>query len=360
MRLHLVGRVFGALALAFVGWKLGAWLAPATSVTEARLWLLASIGGGFLVGAISGPFVIGKLGDALRRQLNQISPQTLLAVIIGLFIALIVSALLVSPLSMLPEPYRSLVPIALTIFLSYIGIWIMIMRGKEFLQIFGVYSLDNPRASRRWSRMGGQAIVDTSAIIDGRIADIGQAGFIPGTLIIPRFVLKELQQVADSSDSVRRRRGRRGLEMLGKLQKEPGVPLQISDVEYDDVDGVDAKLVRLAKTLRCPIITNDFGLNRVAELEGISVLNINQLAAAVKPIVLPGEEIDIRIIQEGKEAGQGVGFLDDGTMVVVDGGKRHINSQAPVIITRVLQTAIGRMIFAQLKNGIHYEKVPKE
>jgi uncharacterized protein YacL len=326
---------------------------------EMRAWLIALILGGTLIGAIVGPFVIGKIGDALRRQLNQISPQTLLATIIGLFIALIVSALMVSPLSMLPEPYRSLLPIGLTIFLGYVGIWIMIMRGKEFLQIFGVYSLDSPRASRRWSRFGGQAIVDTSAIIDGRIADIGQVGFIPGALIIPRFVLKELQQIADSGDSLRRRRGRRGLEMLAKLQKEPGVPLQISDVDYEDVDGVDAKLVRLGKTLRSPIITNDFSLNRVAELEGVTVLSINELATAVKPIVLPGEEIEIRIVQEGKEAGQGVGFLDDGTMVVIDGGKRLINVQTPVVITRVLQTAVGRMIFAQLKNGTQYEKIDR-
>lgn len=356
MRLHAVSRLFGALVLSLVGWRIFVWLLPGANPSERNMWLWGMVLGGIVVGAVIAPFIIHKIGDELRKQLNQISPQTLLAVIIGLFIALIISALMVAPLSILPEPFRTLVPIAFTIFLCYIAIWIMVMRGKEFLQIFGVYSLDTPRASRRWSRLTGQAVVDTSAIIDGRIADIGQAGFIPGTLIIPRFVLKELQYIADSNDAMRRKRGRRGLEMLSKLQKEPGVPIQISDTDYEDTEGVDAKLVRLAKSLRCAIITNDFGLNRIAELEGVSVLNINELANAVKSIVMPGEEIELRIVQEGKESGQGVGFLDDGTMVVVDGGRRYLNNQVTVAITRVLQTAVGRMIFAQLRNGAQAER----
>ncbi|MCK4723700.1 MAG: PIN domain nuclease, partial [Dehalococcoidia bacterium] len=189
----------------------------------------------------------------------------------------------------------------------------------------------------------------TSAIIDGRIADISETGFIPGSLIIPRFVLDELHHIADSYDAVRRNRGRRGLEMLTKLQKESGVSVEITEMDVKDVREVDSKLVKLAKIFGCAILTNDFNLNRVAELQGVQVLNVNELANAVRPVVLPGEEMAVRIIQEGKEFGQGVGFLDDGTMIVVEGGRRYINSSIDVVVTRVLQTAAGRMIFAHPK-----------
>jgi uncharacterized protein YacL len=194
-------------------------------------------------------------------------------------------------------------------------------------------------------------LVDTSAIIDGRIADISKAGFIDGTLLVPRFVLHELQHIADSADPLRRARGRRGLDMLNRLQKEAVVPLQISEVDADDVAEVDSKLVKIARVYKCPVITNDFNLNRVAELQGVKVLNINELANAVKPVVLPGEEMHVHVIQEGKELGQGVAYLDDGTMVVVENGKKYMNADVDVVVTRVLQTVAGRMIFAQMKNG---------
>jgi uncharacterized protein YacL len=194
-------------------------------------------------------------------------------------------------------------------------------------------------------------LVDTSAIIDGRIADISKAGFIDGTLLVPRFVLLELQHIADSADPLRRARGRRGLDMLNRLQKEAVVPLQISEVDADDVVGVDSKLVKIARTYHCPVVTNDFNLNRVAELQGVKVLNINELANAVKPVVLPGEEMHVHVIQEGKELGQGVAYLDDGTMVVVENGRKYMNNDVDVVVTRVLQTVAGRMIFAQMKNG---------
>lgn len=190
-------------------------------------------------------------------------------------------------------------------------------------------------------------LLDTSVIIDGRIADISRTGFIGETMLVPRFVLNELQHIADSSDPLRRNRGRRGLDMLNKLQKESVVPIRISDMDVDEVREVDDKLVVLAKRLHCPIITNDYNLNRVAELQGVPVLSINELTNAVRAIFLPGEGLDIRIIQEGKEAGQGVGYLDDGTMVVVENGKRHINQTINVTVTKVLQTSAGRMIFAQ-------------
>ena len=195
----------------------------------------------------------------------------------------------------------------------------------------------------------GQLIVDTSTLIDGRIADIGQAGFIPGSLIIPRFILNELHHIADSYDALRRNRGRRGLDILTRLQQESSIPVEISDIDAKEIPDADGKLVKLAKALGCAILTNDFNLNQVARIQGVRVLNVNELANAVRPVVLPGEEMAIRIIQEGKEFGQGLGFLDDGTMIVVEDGLRYINNRIEVVVTRVLQTAAGRMIFAHPK-----------
>ena len=191
-------------------------------------------------------------------------------------------------------------------------------------------------------------LLDTSVIIDGRIADIAKTGFLVGTLVIPRFVLNELQYIADSAESLRRQRGRRGMEVLSQLQKDTTVPVRISDIDVDGVREVDDKLVILARQLRCPILTNDYNLNRVAELQGVPILNVNELANAVKSVLLPGEQLEVNIIQEGKESGQGVGYLDDGTMVVVEDGRSHLHTQSMVTVTKILQTAAGRMIFARI------------
>ena len=190
-------------------------------------------------------------------------------------------------------------------------------------------------------------MIDTSSVIDGRIVDVGRTGFILGTLIVPRFVLDELQRIADSPDAIRRNRGRRGLEMLSALQKDSISPVEVSEETYPEITEVDAKLVAFARDRGAAILTNDFNLNRVAELQGIRVLNINELANAVKAVVHPGEEMSVKIIQEGKEPGQGVGYQDDGTMIVVEGGNRFMNREVGVTVTRVLQTVAGRMIFAQ-------------
>jgi uncharacterized protein YacL len=189
--------------------------------------------------------------------------------------------------------------------------------------------------------------LDTSVIIDGRIADVSQTGFIFGTLLVPRFVLNELQHIADSADVLRRNRGRRGLDILNRLQKDARALVRITDMDVEDVREVDDKLVMLSKQLGCPVLTNDYNLNRVAELQGVAVLNINELANAVKAVFLPGEAMQVKVIQEGKEAGQGVAYLDDGTMIVVEDGRRHLNHTLNVIVTKVLQTAAGRMIFAR-------------
>jgi uncharacterized protein YacL len=191
-------------------------------------------------------------------------------------------------------------------------------------------------------------LLDTSVIIDGRIADISRTGFIEGEMLVPRFVLTELQHIADSSDALRRNRGRRGLDMLHRLRNEAVTPLRITDTDIEGVREVDDKLVLLAKRLHCPIVTNDYNLNRVAELQGIRVLNINELANAVKALFLPGESLVAKIVQEGKEVGQGVAYLDDGTMVVVEDGESYIGREVEVIVTKVLQTAAGRMLFARV------------
>ena len=192
-------------------------------------------------------------------------------------------------------------------------------------------------------------ILDTSVIIDGRIADICKTGFIEGTIVIPEFVLEELQHIADSSDLLKRNRGRRGLDILNKIQKELEVKVLIYEGDFDEISEVDSKLVKLAKLLKGKVVTNDFNLNKVCELQGVSVLNINDLANAVKPVVLPGEEIVVQVIKDGKEHGQGVAYLDDGTMIVVEGGRDYIGMTMEVLVTSVLQTSAGRMIFAKPK-----------
>ena len=190
-------------------------------------------------------------------------------------------------------------------------------------------------------------LLDTSVIIDGRIADIARTGFLPGSLLIPHFVLAELQYIADSPDSLRRQRGRRGMEVLSQLQKEPVIPVRINDIDVEGIRDVDEKLIILARQMRCPILTNDYNLNRIAELQGVTILNVNELANAVKSVLLPGETLIVRVIQEGKESGQGVGYMDDGTMVVIESGREYLNNEIMVTVTKVLQTAAGRMIFAR-------------
>lgn len=284
-----------------------------------------------------------------HRRLRRIPIHVFLSAIVGLVIALLISVLLAFPLSLLPGLWGNITPIGVGLFLCLIITSITVAQGRQLFQMFGISLPERAEGIGMLVPRNGQAIVDTSAIIDGRIADIGEAGFIPGSLIIPRFVLNELHHIADSYDPVRRNRGRRGLEVLAKLHKESDINIDISEMDVKDVPDVDNKLVKLAKIFGCAIITNDFNLNRVAELQGVHVLNINELANALRPVVLPGEEMEVRIIQEGKELGQGVAFLDDGTMIVVEDGRRHINTSIEVVVTRVLQTAAGRMIFAHPK-----------
>jgi len=226
----------------------------------------------------------------------------------------------------------------------YVGL-VMGARKGEWLKPARLAALFRDTAPQQHYR-----ILDTSVIIDGRIADVCETGFLDGTLVIPQFVLKELQLVADSADSMKRNRGRRGLDILQKIQKMGGVTVTVSDIDFPDVREVDLKLIELARTLHGKIVTNDFNLNKVAQLRGVDVLNINELANALKPVVLPGEPLHVHIVKEGKEANQGVAYLDDGTMVVVEHGKRLIGQTVDVTVTTIYQTAAGRMIFARQRD----------
>lgn len=347
MRVELVFRLLGAVAFSIGGWYLGAFLTGAMAEAEQMRYTLGVAAGGFGLGLLITPYLTITPVVWLRDRVHKIPFQDLAAGFIGLIVGLVVSALLAIPLSMLPSFIGQFLPFAAAVVCGYMGIVTVVARKKDLFSLLGSRFSTGHDARDRSSEQ--EVLVDTSAIIDGRIADISQTGFISGTLIIPRFVLNELQRIADSPDVLRRNRGRRGLDMLNKLQKDSTVPLKIIEMDIDGSGDVDSKLVKLAIQRHSPIVTNDFNLNRVAALQGVRVLNINELANAVKSVVLPGEEMTVRIIHEGKEHGQGVGYLDDGTMVVVEGGRKHINAEIEVVVTRVLQTIAGRMIFAHPK-----------
>ena len=344
MLVEFIFRAIGAVGLAVGGWYLGmAFTGPTVEADEVR-YVVALTVAGFGLGLLVTPYLTLNPMIWLRDRIRKIPSHDLVAATFGLLIGLIISALMAIPLSMLPSYFGKLLPFVALICFGYLGIVTMVARKRD---IFGVLGGRFGGVAESGDRgHSSQVLVDTSAIIDGRIADISQTGFITGTLVVPKFVLNELQHIADSADALRRNRGRRGLDILNRLQKDSVVPIHISEYEVNGVNDVDSKLVKLAKHLHCPIVTNDFNLNRVAAIQGVRVLNINELANAVKSVVLPGEEMTVRVIQEGKEHGQGVGYLEDGTMVVIEGGRRFINCDVEVVVTRVLQTVAGRMIFA--------------
>lgn len=340
MSVEFLLRLVGMLVFAFLGLKIGE--ALGTGPDTIRYIVVLALAGAAL-GLLVTPWITMRPYLWARRTIRQIPAQQLLAATIGLIVGLIIAALTAFPLSLLPDPWKSVFPFISLVVFGYLGAWVMIMRERDFFAILG------GRFGREgFVRAGADksVLLDTSVIIDGRIADISRTGFVDGTMTIPRFVLAELQHIADSADSLRRNRGRRGLDMLNKLQKESIVPIRITDLDVEEVHEVDDKLIRLAKNMHCAIVTNDYNLNRVAELQGVRVLNVNELANAVRAVVLPGESMRVRVVQEGKELGQGIAYLDDGTMVVVENGKRFLGSSIDVVVTRMLQTNQGRMIFA--------------
>jgi uncharacterized protein YacL len=303
---------------------------------------------GALFGLVLTPYLTVRPIRGLRAILGRLSAETLFVSLIGLVAGLLTAALLSFPLSLLPTPFGKILPFLGVLVFGYFGVAIFVMRQTDIVNLLGgITSRREDGTPASWGQTNRTILLDTSVIIDGRVADIAKTGFLPGTLLIPRFVLNELQYIADSPDGLRRARGRRGMEVLSELQKSTAVLVRISDIDVDGVREVDDKLVILARQMKCPILTNDYNLNRIAELQGVLILNINELANAIKSVVLPGELMDVNVIQEGKEVNQGVGYMEDGTMVVVENGNRYLNQHIHVTVTKVLQTAAGRMVFAR-------------
>lgn len=329
-----------------------------TMMNVISIVLGGAIGGTF--GFLISPYCIRKLrlfSIWVERQLSKTPIHDVVAGVCGLAIGLIIANLLGVAFSRIPliGPY---IPIIFSIVFGYLGLYITVKKRDDIISILPNRNKENAKEERKEEtalsdkdkkNLPSYKLLDTSVIIDGRIADICKTGFIEGTLLIPVFVLEELQFIADSSDLLKRTRGRRGLDILKRIQTEFDMLVEIDHHDYDDISGVDSKLIRLGQEIGAKIITNDFNLNKVAELQGVQVLNINELANAIKPVVIPGETMVVTIVKDGKEQGQGVAYLDDGTMIVVENGHRHLNETLEVVVTSVLQTSAGRMIFAKPK-----------
>ncbi|MBN1221535.1 MAG: TRAM domain-containing protein [Anaerolineae bacterium] len=349
MSVEFVFRLVGMVFFAIIGMQSAVVFRPYNSALSTRLIIVLTLAGAAL-GLLIAPYLTTRPFAAIRVRLKQMPAAQLVAGVIGLVIGLAVAALFYPSLSALPEPYGNTLPIAVSILLGYIGAAIMVMRRHDILSTVGPRLTMGGTFLDSTQKATDVVLLDTSVIIDGRIADISHTGFIRSTMLVPNFILNELQHIADSPDPLRRNRGRRGLDLLQRLQEESVTPVKITDLDIEHVHNADDKLVMLAKQLGCPIITNDFNLNSVARLQGVTVLNINELANAIKTVILPGESITVKIIQEGKERDQGVAYLSDGTMIVVENGRQFIDQEVEVGVTKVLQTSAGRMIFARIED----------
>ena len=342
--------------------RLGSW------ILRLFLFLICGISGYYLIEVISPSSRIGLWGGLgglflasltlwMEARLKKIPMKNLSGSFIGLILGVIIANLISNVFfsNFLNDQQRALPFYGLLYGIcGYIGLRIGLKKGEEF-HLPGWKPF-----AKTLSQEGNVKILDTSVIIDGRIADITETGFVEGLILIPQFVLGELQHIADSSDPIKRTRGKRGLEILHHIQKQVDVDVRIGDTDYPSIKEVDAKLIELAKEIKGKIVTNDSNLNKVAELQGIEVLNINALANSLRPVVLPGEEINVKVLKEGKEMGQGVAYLDDGTMIVIDNGRKQIGKNIDVVVTSVLQTPAGRMIFARLKEETSRENKGKD
>jgi uncharacterized protein YacL len=319
-----------------------------TSVGGAVL-LAGWIGAWFVIGFAVLPYVTIVPARWLIRHVTELSTGDFIAGVAGLIVGLVIGVLLGLPMTNLPEPYSWLLPIGTILVTGFGMMGLTVAKRADLVEALRNAGLiratpDRPAAGED---SGPTTYVDTSALIDGRMTDVVAAGFLYGTLVVPRFVVAELQHIADNRDQTRRVRGRRGLEVLNVLQKDHRVAVELSDEDPAGIDAVDAKLVELARRRSAGILTNDYNLNRVAQLDNVRVLNLNQLANALKPAFLPGDALQVKVIQQGREPGQGLAYLDDGTMIVVEGGGALLDRDVEVTVVRVLQTVAGRMVFAQ-------------
>jgi uncharacterized protein YacL len=302
---------------------------------------------GLLLGCLTALFVI-QVEQAIRK----VSLRVIFGGVVGMIVGLLIAFLFAYGLNFITdikEKYQ-IAPWIYALWTAVMGYLGLVLGSKKIDELYNLFGHAQSGDNKDYR------ILDTSTIIDGRLADICDTGFLEGSLIVPRFVLDELQYIADSSDSMKRSRGRRGLDILNRMQKSSGITIEIVDQDFPRIKSVDAKLVALAKKMNGKIITNDFNLNKVAELQGIKILNVNELANALKPVVLPGEVMTVKIIKEGKEAGQGVAYLDDGTMIVVDNAQKYQGATVEALVTSVLQTTAGRMIFSELKDIVGDKK----
>lgn len=300
-------------------------------------------GGSRLLSALAAAVIAGGI-IFFELRIRRASLKTLIGAAIGSILGIIGASLMGFLITAQPwdTPLKSFLTLTLTLFMAYVGLLVGAAKG-DYLDLSALGGILSDRQAKQ-----SYKILDTSVIIDGRVADIAEAGFMGGVILIPQFVLRELQQIADSADSAKRNRGRRGLDILQRIQKNSNLEVQINESDFPNVREVDLKLIELGKQLNAPIVTNDFNLNKVAHLRGVEVLNINELANALKPVVLPGEIMKVFILKEGKEYNQGVAYLDDGTMVVVDNARRLIGKNVDMIVTSVLQTTAGKMIFGKV------------
>ncbi len=327
---------------------MGVWLLRALfAVTfTASTYYLQPFGLNNLISPLLGAMTAGAI-IVFEMRVRQSSLRTLVGAALGSLMGIIgatLISLIINHMPFLPANTATFLQLLILAVMSYVGLTVGISKGDMLNLSFG--GLFKERTSRKMAK-----ILDTSVIIDGRVSDIVETGFLEGPLMVPDFVLQELQLVADSSDSMKRNRGRRGLDILQRLQKKSNVNVQIVEDDFPELKAVDMKLIELAKQTGAKIVTNDFNLNKVAQLRGVSVLNINELANALKPVVLPGEAMKVFIIKEGKEYNQGVAYLDDGTMVVVDNARRMIGKNIDILVTSVLQTTAGKMIFGKFQSG---------
>ncbi len=346
------------VAIASVGFS-GVDLLP-TSVQEqitnieALRWL--SAGFASIIGLALG-LVAQTTYRRLEAKIRQTPIETILTRAIGLVIGLLIANLMLAPIFLLPIPkefsfIKPLIAILGSVMFSYLGISLADTHGRTFLRLINPNSIESMLVAEGTLQAAATKVIDTSCIIDGRIEQLLDTGFIEGQILIPQFILQELQQLADGSNDQKRVRGRRGLDILNRIQEAYPDRIVIHPADYEDINTVDAKLVHLAQEINATVLTNDYNLSKVANLQKVSILNVNDLAQAVRPIYLPGDTLDLKILKPGKEPTQGIGYLEDGTMVVVEEGKEYVGGELRVVVTSALQTSAGRMIFAKPQTSL--------
>ncbi len=356
--INFITRVIGMVVLAYLGLTIGRAFSGSdpNEIDMLATQLLALAGAG--LGLLTTPrWTIEPLQEGIR-YIRGISISELTAIVFGALLGLVFGVLFSVPLSNLPNPFGQILPIGIALILAYVGAIIFSSRKKEIGDLFRATRSASVILPNLPAELGGQThrfLVDTSAIIDGRIAQVNTTGFLDGTMLVPNFVLNELQMLADSPEEMRRIRGKRGLEILNAMQKQATPPVEILNVDVVSTQQVDDKLIVLARQYQCPIITNDHNLGRVAELQGVRVLNLNQLADAIRAPVIAGQDMLVRVRDVGREREQGISFLDDGTMVVIEEARKLVGQEVAIVVTRVFQTQTGRIVFAQLHDDTPVE-----